>query len=105
MKWSLYVLKIALAVAPMLLAFGEAQAGDTNKGKQLYGTHCAVCHGQNGRSVMPGAPNFDRGESLLRPDSALLLQIRSGKNACPAFRGMLADRDILDVIAFIRTLH
>ena len=105
MKKSLYFLKIALAVMPMLLAYSESQAGDTNKGRQLYGTNCAVCHGQNGRSVMPGAPNFNRGESLLRPDSALLLQIRNGKNACPAYRGMLSDRDILDVIAFLRTLH
>lgn len=105
MKWLQQVLRIAVTTMPMLLVYGESQAGDTNKGKQLYGTHCAVCHGQSGRSVMPGAPNFDRGERLLRPDSALLLQIRSGKNACPAFRGMLADRDILDVIAYMRTLH
>ena len=105
MKWHLYILKVMFAVAPMFIVHSESQAGDTNKGRQLYGTNCAVCHGQNGRSVMPGAPNFNRGESLLRPDSALLLQIRNGKNACPAYRGMLSDRDILDVIAFLRTLH
>lgn len=105
MKWSLSVLKVALVGLPLLLVGVASHAGDTNKGRQLYGTNCAICHGQNGRSVMPGAPNFDRGESLLRSDSALLAQIRAGKNACPSFRGILADRDTLDVIAYLRTLH
>lgn len=94
-----------LAGLTLLLACGAAQGADTNKGRQLFATNCAVCHGPSGRSVMPGAPNFDRGESLLRPDSVLLAAIRSGKNAMPAFQGILADRDILDVIAYLRTLH
>lgn len=89
----------------LLLACGVAQGADTNKGRQLFATNCAVCHGASGRSVMPGAPNFDRGEGLLRPDFTLLAAIRSGKNAMPAFQGILADRDILDVIAYLRTLH
>jgi cytochrome c6 len=100
-----FFLRMAFAVVPLLLAGGAAQAGDTNKGRQMYGTHCAICHGQSGRSTMAGTPNFDRGEGLLRPDSELLASIRSGKNACPAFRGILTDREILDVIAFLRTLH
>ena len=103
MKYSLPLLKIAMA--GLLFACGTLHAGDTNKGRQLFGSNCAMCHGQTGRSVMAGAPNFDRGEGMMRADSALLGQIRSGKNACPAFRGMLADRDILDVIAYMRTLH
>jgi len=41
----------------------------------------------------------------MRPDFTLLAAIRSGKNAMPAFQGVLTDRDILDVIAFLRTLH
>ncbi len=98
-------LKAAFAVLPLLLACTVSRAGDINKGRQLYGSYCAICHGQTGRSAMVGAPNFDRGEGLLRPDSDLLASIRSGKNACPAFRGILADREILDVIAFLRTLH
>lgn len=95
----------ALAGLTLLLAGTPAQAADTNKGRQLFTTHCAVCHGASGRSVMPGAPNFDRGEGLLRPDFTLLASIRAGKNAMPAFQGMLMDRDIMDVIAYLRTLH
>lgn len=94
--------RILLALA--LLADG-AVAADINKGRQVYGTHCASCHGQNGISVMPGAPNFARTEGLLRPDMALLNAIRAGRNAMPAYMGILSDRDIMDVIAYMRTLR
>lgn len=100
-----FFLKLALTGLSGLLACSTVLAGDNNKGRQVYGSNCAICHGQTGRSVMAGAPNFDRGEGMMRADSALLAQIRSGKNACPAFRGILPDRDILDVIAHLRTLH
>jgi len=89
----------------LLMTSGTSNAADTNKGQQLFAANCAICHGQSGRSVMPGAPNFDRGEGLMRPDFTLLASIRAGKNAMPAYQGLLADRDILDVIAFLRTLH
>nr|MDP2191910.1 cytochrome c [Rhodoferax sp.] len=105
MKLTTNIFSTALAGLTLLLACGAAQGADTNKGRQLFAANCAICHGQTGRSVMPGAPNFDRGEGLLRPDFTLLTAIRSGKNAMPAFQGILPDRDILDVIAYLRTLH
>ena len=105
MKLTKNLVSTALAGLTLLLACGAAQGADTNKGRQLFAANCAICHGQTGRSVMPGAPNFDRGEGLLRPDFTLLAAIRSGKNAMPAFQGILPDRDILDVIAYLRTLH
>lgn len=94
----------ALALA-VLLACGAAHGADSNKGGQLYGRHCAICHGASGRPVMPNAPSFERGDALLKPDMSLLAAIRAGKNAMPAFQGRLADRDIMDVIAYLRTLH
>ena len=87
-----------------LLAAGAAQAADPSKGAALYRAQCATCHGVEGRSSMPGAPSFGRG-ALLRSDLALLAAIRDGKNAMPAYQGRMADRDIMDVIAFMRTLH
>jgi cytochrome c6 len=58
-----------------------------------------------GRAVLPGAPNFDLGDGMMRPDVTILMAIRAGKNAMPAYQGRLEDRDIMDVIAYIRTLH
>ena len=95
---------IILAAALAFLA-GSAGAADVQRGATLYATHCAVCHGNNGTPVMPGAPNFRRMESLMRPDMQLLAAIRSGKGAMPAYFGVLREREILDVIAFMRTLN
>lgn len=89
----------------VLLAGGAAHGADSNKGAQLYSRNCAICHGDSGRPVMPDAPSFERGNALLKPDMNLLAAIRVGKNAMPAFQGRLSDRDIMDVIAYLRTLH
>ena len=105
MKLTMRFLRTALAGFFLMLVAAASQGADIHKGRQLFATHCAVCHGQNGRSVIPGAPNFDRGEGLLRPDFTLLASIRAGKNAMPAFQGILMDRNIMDVIAYLRTLH
>lgn len=95
----------ALLLTALALAASPARAADAIKGGQLYGMHCAACHGPAGISVMPGAPDFARQERLLQPDLALLANIRAGKNAMPAFQAILRDNDILDIIAFIRTLR
>ncbi len=79
-------------------------ASDANSGSKIYRTYCAQCHGANGKSVMAGAPDFDRPGSLLKSDGSLLTRIQSGKNACPAYRGILSEQQIFEVIAFIRTL-
>lgn len=93
-----------LAAALLALAAGSAAAADIAKGGSLYATHCAVCHGANGAPVMPGAPNFRRLETLMRPDMQLLLSIRNGKGTMPGYFGILRDREILDVVAYLRTL-
>lgn len=99
--------KLRLLTVFIMLALGSgaSYAADPSKGGGLYATHCATCHGASGTSVMLGAPSFARGESLMQPDAQLLSSIKAGKNAMPAYRGILSDMDILDVIAYLRTLH
>ena len=93
-----------MLVALLTLSAMPAQAADINRGATLYATHCAACHGTNGTPVIPGAPNFRRLDALMRPDMQLLASIRSGKGAMPGYLGVLRDREILDVVAFLRTL-
>ncbi len=101
--------KIKLAKIVLLLGLltpaASPHAADVNNGRQLYTLHCAGCHGPAGISVMPNAPHVARGGTLLQPDGAILASIRSGKNAMPAYMGILKDREILDVIAYMRTLR
>ena len=79
-------------------------AGDPENGKRLYQSFCENCHGSDGRSVMPGSPDFSRKEGLLQSDMTLFEVIQGGKLAMPGFRGTLDDNELLDVISYLRLL-
>lgn len=96
---------LAAMLAAATCASAPALAADAAKGAQLYSMHCTSCHGRSGIPVMPGSPNFTRAEGLLQPDLAIMQAIRSGKNAMPGYAGILRDNEILDVIAYMRTLQ
>ncbi|HEY5899487.1 MAG TPA: cytochrome c [Burkholderiales bacterium] len=81
-----------------------ACANDIVRGGELYRQHCASCHGMQGMSTWPGAPSFARREAMLQPDGTLVDRIRAGRNAMPAYRGILTDRDILSIVTYTRTL-
>ncbi|HEX4858270.1 MAG TPA: cytochrome c [Usitatibacteraceae bacterium] len=98
-------LPLVLAAALLLCAAWTVGAADLSNGARLYEVHCAQCHGKSGEGVMPGAPKFNRGERLLQPDPVLMATILRGKNAMPPFLGVLREREILDVIAHLRTLQ
>jgi cytochrome c6 len=92
----------------LLLALGlalpaAAHAADIQRGAELYRLHCAACHGGDGRPLMPGATDFSRPSSLLKPDLSLLGVIRAGKGAMPAYQGQLRDREMLDIVAHLRS--
>ena len=91
--------------ALLLLVPSIARAADLAQGGKVFEIYCAQCHGSAGQGVIPGAPKFNRGERMLQPDIALMTTIKRGKNAMPAFQGVLRDRELLDVIAFLRTLQ
>lgn len=99
-------------VQPLVMAFGIAclssaglaRGADIVRGAEVYRQHCANCHGATGVSSWPGAPNLARREGLMQPDQALLQILRSGRGAKPGFQGLLSDADLLNVIAYSRTL-
>lgn len=102
------VITMITMIAAMLLTATMSNplyAADTNKGGQLYSTHCISCHGGRGVNATPGSPSFEGGQGLLRPDFMLLEITRAGRNAMPAYQGILTNRDILDIIAYMRTLR
>ena len=89
----------------LLAAFSPLHAADVLKGQQIYQVHCANCHGADGRPVWPNAPDFTRAEKLLQPDGALMQSLRMGRAAMPGFAGVLSERDMRDVIAYVRSLR
>lgn len=88
----------------LVLMTAQARSADLFKGKDVFSNYCVSCHGADGVAVHPTAPNFQRGEKLFVSDITLLQSIRGGKGAMPSFGGILSDNQIMDVIAYIRTL-
>jgi len=94
-----------IVLAAALWPAAPAGASDPLRGAEIYRAFCAYCHGSDGRPLMPTTPDFSRQERLMQSDLALLAAIRAGRGAMPAFRGTLRDREILDVIAHLRTMQ
>lgn len=88
-----------------LVVAGAGQAADVDRGADLYRRHCVACHGPGGKPVMPIAPDFSQPTALLKPDPMLLASIRNGRGAMPAYQGQLRDRDILDIVAHLRSFR
>jgi cytochrome c6 len=83
----------------------QIMAASPRDGQPLYQRNCVMCHGMDGNSMMANAPSFKRGQGLFKSDQALQEHLRKGKNACPSFFGILREKEMLDVIAYIRTMY
>lgn len=70
------VIILMLFVAPVYGDHSEVYGDlNTDKGKMLYDTTCVACHGQDGKSPIPGIPNFKATDSrLVQKDHLTLLQ-------------------------------
>ena len=111
----------AWALAPWSPAARPA-AGQTaavaHPGKVVYERHCATCHGATGGADGPGAaalaikpPPLTDGRLLNPlPDDFLVTVVRDGAGAVglapqmPAFGRLLTEREIRDVVGYVRTL-
>lgn len=88
-----------------LFISAPASAADPRNGAKLYNTHCSSCHAKNGRGSMPGVADFSRGGTLFKANAKLVTVIEEGVGIMPAYRGLMSTRDILDVIAHMRTFN
>ncbi len=100
LRYSVTVFAAALLLGPSMVS-----AADLAKGHRVYQQHCSNCHGPRGLSVMAGVPNFAKGEGLRQPDMMLVQMVKTGRKGQPPFMGILADNDILDALAYSRTLR
>jgi len=97
----------------------QYQAADasafSSPGGHLYLTQCAACHGQDGQGQAPWIPPLAGATSALtkEPDSAINITLNGSLRVVsagvpdayrmPALRGQLSDRQIADVLSFVRT--
>ena len=101
LSFAALIAALAAGAVPAL----PARAADVASGEKIYRQYCAQCHGANGIAVLPNAPSFARGDRLMQPDQVLALTVRGGRNAMPAFAGLLNERQIFDVVAYLRTIR
>lgn len=94
----------ATALLLVLLA-NASPAASRDRGQELYGALCANCHGERGAPVWPGTPDFKRSAALMKPDAQLLAVIRRGKGVMPAYAGVIKDRELPDLLAYLRTMN
>ena len=99
---------------------GPPAQDDAAAGKKLYETRCQYCHGEKGKGDGPGAAvmyprprDFTSGAFKIRTtdfgeapsDADLTKIINDGMpgSTMPAWRGVLKDSEIVQVIAYIKT--
>jgi mono/diheme cytochrome c family protein len=95
---------LIVAISPAVLAAGDAEAG-----KAAFGQHCTPCHGADAMGNTPVAKAFGadlnlhdaKAQSLKDSDIADI--IKNGRGKMPKPPGV-ADADIPNLIAYIRTL-
>jgi len=98
----------------LILMVPQSMAGDTVHGKKVYDTNCSACHGVKGDGQGPAAStlnprptNFTSAEAMKDiNDARLKKSIKEGRTgtAMVAWGGILSDKDIEDVMAFVRSL-
>ena len=107
-------------IALMVVACGapiQADATETNdpkarpftKGKALYTKHCAGCHGPQGKGdgyklLGPDPANLTAPSTKKKSDADLLATIHEGKPNMPSWKGLLSERDLRQILAYVRTL-
>jgi mono/diheme cytochrome c family protein len=71
-------------------------------GQALYETHCASCHGADGRGAVPGARNFSdldymRGET----PASFYAAVTEGRGEMPAYRDRLSSDERWNVVFYV----
>jgi mono/diheme cytochrome c family protein len=111
--WLRAVLPVALALIAPLPAIAQPAAGETPRGKAVFESHCAFCHGTDGRAqtpvgraLKPPPRNFtDPVEMGRLTEPQIYRAIKDGKpgTGMAAWGQVLSELQIGDVIDYIHS--
>lgn len=104
-----------LIVSVLALSFYGSEAiaatGDPQQGKKLYLTHCAVCHGLEGKgdgtlAFHPPVTDLTSTETQHKSDYNLWKTIHRGgaNHVMKTWQWVLSEKDIAMVLAYVRSL-
>ena len=132
-RWC-WISVVALASVALVSACGSNDDSDINpsvnsadpveRGERIYVTYCAVCHGESGEGqphwnvpksdgTLPPPPLNGSGHTWHHGDGTLYKQIELGggyldlpgfKSGMPAFGDQLSHQEIIDVLAYVKSL-
>ena len=84
--------------------------GSINRGKDLFLRNCASCHGENAdgngtaaASLTPKPANLKK-MSGMHPDGDFALTIENGRGMMPAWKNILNENQISDLVNYIQSL-
>lgn len=91
----------------------KADEGVLAKGKSLYDSNCARCHGPegkgDGKESDPATPAADLTDSFradLNPDGVIFHRVANGKPpAMPAFKSALSSEQIWTLVHYVKSLR
>lgn len=77
--------------------------------KVIFSEKCALCHGKDGKAQTEigkkvGAKDLTTKDAQSLTDAQIQLQIAKGKGRMPGYEGILTNKDIAEMVKFIRTL-
>jgi mono/diheme cytochrome c family protein len=87
-----------------------ADAASVQEGERLYQANCALCHGGRGLGNGPAARSLPvRPANLVarvpwHSDGDLAWVIADGRGPMPAWKGTLSERQIWEVVSYLRVL-
>ena len=80
------------------------------RGKDMFQKHCVLCHGPEGHGDGPAAAGLSPKPSNLvedaahRSDGDIAWKIETGRAPMPAWKGILSESQIWDMLNYIRNL-
>jgi mono/diheme cytochrome c family protein len=92
----------------------QGTAALVERGRKLYGTHCAQCHGEQGEGVGQAYPRLAGNRAVKLPVTANLVQVVLYGGFAPATEGnprpfgmppfamLMSDADVAAVLTYIR---
>jgi mono/diheme cytochrome c family protein len=79
-------------------------------GRDLYGTHCAGCHGAQGEGNGPAASGLDprppnlKAMAKLHSDGDLAWKIAQGRGAMPGWKNRLSPKQIWSLVHYLKRM-
>jgi mono/diheme cytochrome c family protein len=78
---------------------------DRTQAAQLYSAQgCAQCHGDDGKGIMQGSPDFtSKGWQMGAKDEQLAKTIKTGHPPMPAYGSRLSEAQVANLVSYLHT--